>query len=92
MIRPLRPLPFTRLKSTDDFCASERAAGLTVNDVVMASCAGALRRYLEKHDALPAKSLVAMVPVSIRTGEEEDPWTNRVSGLASTGTRSRCTR
>ena len=53
---------------------------MTLNDVVMAVCAGALRRYLEELDALPAAPLVAMVPVSIRTGEETDKWTNRVSG------------
>ena len=57
------------------------ATGGTVNDVVMAICAGALRAYLQKHDALPKAPLHAMVPVSIRTGEEEDPWTNRVSSI-----------
>jgi len=59
----------------------KNAAGCTVNDVVMAICAGALREYLIKHDALPDEPLRAMVPVSIRTGLEEDPWTNRVSGI-----------
>ncbi len=57
------------------------ATGGTVNDVVMAICAGALREYLLRHDALPDEPLRAMVPVSIRTGEEVDPWTNRVSTI-----------
>ena len=57
------------------------ATGGTVNDVVMAVCAGALRTYLELHDALPDRPLRAMVPVSIRTGDETEPWTNRVSSL-----------
>ena len=57
------------------------ATGGTVNDVVMAICAGALREYLLRHDALPEAPLRAMVPVSIRTGLEEDPWTNRVSSI-----------
>ncbi len=57
------------------------ATGGTVNDVVMAICAGALREYLLLHDALPDAPLRAMVPVSIRTGEEADPWTNRVSSI-----------
>ncbi|HET6874194.1 MAG TPA: wax ester/triacylglycerol synthase family O-acyltransferase [Acidimicrobiales bacterium] len=61
--------------------AIKGATGATVNDVVMAACAGGLRRYLLKHDALPDRPLVAMVPVSIRTGAEADPWTNRVSGI-----------
>ncbi len=59
----------------------KEATGGTLNDVVMAVCAGALRQYLIEHDALPDAPLRAMVPVSIRTGNEEDPWTNRVSAL-----------
>lgn len=38
----------------------------TVNDVVLAMCAGALRNYLTSKDALPWAPLVAMVPVSLR--------------------------
>jgi diacylglycerol O-acyltransferase len=56
-----------------------RAVGCTFNDVVMALCSGALRRYLQKHDALPKDPLVAMVPVSVRTGGEDDTYQNRVS-------------
>ena len=37
-----------------------------VNDIVMAVCAGALRRYLLEHSALPKESLVAALPVSLR--------------------------
>lgn len=59
------------------------ATGGTVNDVVMAVCAGALRAYLLRHDALPDAPLRAMVPVSIRTGLEDDPWTNRVSSIVA---------
>jgi WS/DGAT/MGAT family acyltransferase len=55
--------------------------GATINDVVMAACAGGLRAYLLEHDALPEAPLVAMVPVSIRTGEEAERWTNRVSAI-----------
>jgi len=67
--------------SLSEVKAIKTALGCTVNDVVMAMCAGALRNYLLEHDALPEDPLVAMVPVSIRTGEEEDPWTNRVSSI-----------
>ena len=42
-------------------------------------CVGPRMKAL--HDALPKAPLHAMVPVSIRTGEEEDPWTNRVSSI-----------
>jgi diacylglycerol O-acyltransferase / wax synthase len=44
-----------------------KAAGATINDVVLAMCSGALRAYLLELHALPPQSLVAMVPVSLRT-------------------------
>ncbi len=70
-----------RTASLDDLKKIKDATGGTLNDVVMAVCTGALRAYLLKHDALPDKPLRAMVPVSIRTGDEEDVWSNRVSGI-----------
>ena len=70
-----------RSVSLTEVKAVKSALGCTVNDVVMAMCAGALREYLLEHDALPDDPLVAMIPVSIRTGEEEDPWTNRVGSI-----------
>jgi diacylglycerol O-acyltransferase len=66
-----------------DIKAIKTELGVTVNDVVMAICAGALRNYLISHDALPDTRLRAMVPVSIRTGDEDDIWTNRVSGMVA---------
>lgn len=52
--------PMSRLKKAG------APIGATLNDVVLAMCAGALRRYLLELDALPAKPLVASVPVSLR--------------------------
>jgi WS/DGAT/MGAT family acyltransferase len=69
--------------SLDAVRAIKSAYGATVNDVVMAVCAGGLRTWLELHDALPDEPLVGLVPVSIRTGDEEDRWTNRVSMLTT---------
>jgi WS/DGAT/MGAT family acyltransferase len=43
-----------------------RAAGGTVNDVVLAACSGALRRYLGERGALPGESLIAAVPMALR--------------------------
>jgi diacylglycerol O-acyltransferase len=44
----------------------------TLNDVLLAICGGAIRTYLKSQDALPAESLEAGVPVSIkRSGQEE---------------------
>lgn len=45
---------------------------VTVNDVLLSICAGALRRYLKEKGKLPEKSLVAMVPISTRTKEQEN--------------------
>ncbi|MQA10160.1 MAG: wax ester/triacylglycerol synthase family O-acyltransferase [Pseudonocardiaceae bacterium] len=44
-----------------------KAAHMSVNDVVLAMCAGALRTYLSELRALPAEPLIAMVPISMRT-------------------------
>jgi len=52
---------------------------LTVNDVVMALCAGALRRWLELHEALPTGPLIAAVPVSVRTRGQSGTFGNKVS-------------
>jgi len=70
-----RSVPLQTIKDT------KAKLGATVNDVVMAVCAGGLRTWLAHHDALPASPLVAMVPVSVRTGDEADRWTNRVSAI-----------
>ena len=56
-------------------------AGATVNDVVLTICAGALRRWLEKHEALPDKSLVAFAPISVRNEAEKGTQGNQVSGM-----------
>jgi len=55
-----------------------KASGATVNDIVLAMSAGALRDYFGEVGGLPEKSLTAWVPVSIRTGEEGEAG-NRVS-------------
>ncbi|OQY46731.1 MAG: hypothetical protein B6242_06860 [Anaerolineaceae bacterium 4572_78] len=44
--------------------------GMSVNDVIVAVCAGALRKYLMDKGELPTISLVAMVPVAIRQGKD----------------------
>ncbi len=47
-----------------------KAAGATVNDVVLALSAAALRRYLLELEALPAEPLVAMLPVAVRAKDD----------------------
>jgi diacylglycerol O-acyltransferase / wax synthase len=79
-ITPHRRFAFTTIP-LDDAKKVRRAYNCTFNDVVMALCSGALRRYLLKHDALPDEPLIAMVPVSVRSGDEGDAYQNRVSAL-----------
>jgi WS/DGAT/MGAT family acyltransferase len=62
----------------------KNAFGVSVNDVVMAMCAGALRRWLAGHDALPATPLIAMIPVSIRDPGSKGALGNKVSAMLAT--------
>ena len=64
----------------DDIKKVKDCFKVTVNDVVMALCAAVLRWFLSDHDELPARSLVAMVPVSVHE-KSDRPGHNQVSGM-----------
>jgi WS/DGAT/MGAT family acyltransferase len=55
--------------------------GVTVNDVILSVCAGALRRYLSDAGLLPDKPLVAMAPISVRQEEQKGDEGNQVSAM-----------
>ena len=64
-----------------------KAADATLNDVVLAMSASALRDYLLAMDALPDSPLIAMTPVSLRTDDAKDEGGNAVGAiLANLGT------
>ena len=65
----------------EDLKAVKDRFGCTVNDVVLALCAGALRRYLLARDELPEEPLVALVPMSVRSDEERLSGGNRLSAM-----------
>jgi diacylglycerol O-acyltransferase / wax synthase len=74
---PLNGLIASRRKWNSAILSLERilvlknAMGTTMNDVMLAICSGALRKYLKEKGKLPEKSLVAMVPISTRAKESE---------------------
>ena len=59
----------------------KQAAKVTVNDVVLAMCSGALRAYLSEQNALPAAPLIAMVPVSLRSEADAHAGGNMVGSI-----------
>jgi diacylglycerol O-acyltransferase / wax synthase len=67
--------------SVDRIKNVKNAAGVTLNDAVLAMCSGALRYYLLEQDALPETPLLAMVPVSLRREDEADAGGNLVGAI-----------
>lgn len=55
--------------------------GCKVNDVFLAIIGGAMRRYLLDKNDLPAKTLTAMAPISVRSGEEKGDMGNQVAAM-----------
>lgn len=69
----LREIPMDRVK------AVARSADVRVNDVVLATLAGAVRSWLDTHGDLPDQPLVAAIPVSTRGPDELSRAGNHVS-------------
>src|SRR5207237_984853 len=75
-ISPHRRFAFGQL-SLDAVKAVKNAHGCTVNDVVVAICASAVRRWLVEHDELPDGPLVAQIPISGRRSEQAGTFGTR---------------
>lgn len=65
----------------EDMKAIKNTLGGTVNDVVLAVCAGGLRAWMAAQGAVADEDLVAMVPISVRTEDEKGDLGNRVSAM-----------
>lgn len=76
-VSPHRRFVFGQL-GLDQVKAVKNAHECTVNDVVVAICAGAVRRWLISHTELPGSPLVAQIPVSVRTEEQQGTYGNRI--------------
>jgi len=94
LLNNMRPAPKTRFNvriqkqrafgansiSLKETIGLAKATGVSLNDVALSICGGALRRYLQDKKELPNRSLVAAVPVSLR--ELGDPGAgNRVASM-----------
>ncbi|GIU85165.1 MAG: diacylglycerol O-acyltransferase [Acidimicrobiales bacterium] len=73
-----RSLPLGEVKQI------KNTVGCTVNDVVLALCAGALRLWLDEQGEKPDAPLVAMVPVSVRDPKAKGNEGNEVSSMLTT--------
>ncbi|MEE4161412.1 MAG: wax ester/triacylglycerol synthase family O-acyltransferase [Woeseiaceae bacterium] len=73
--------------SIDRVRAVGKAADVTLNDVVLAMCSGALRRYLAEQGELPEHSLRSLVPVSVRSEDDFDSPVAVSYIVADLGTR-----
>jgi WS/DGAT/MGAT family acyltransferase len=80
-VSPHRRFAFGQL-TLDEVKAIKNAYGVTVNDVVVAVCAGAVRRWLIDHRELPDGPLIAQVPISVRTAEEQSSYGNRIGMMS----------
>ncbi|HYO85301.1 MAG TPA: wax ester/triacylglycerol synthase family O-acyltransferase [Dermatophilaceae bacterium] len=69
---------FTELPLAESKAAG-KAFGTTLNNVVVAVCAGAIRRMLIEREVSVDTPLIVCCPVSLRTGAEENPWANHIN-------------
>ncbi len=79
-MKATRTISFVRV-SLSEIVALKDRFGVTLNDVVLAMCSGALRSYLSDHHEETANSLIAVVPVSARRQSEHDALGNRLSAM-----------
>jgi WS/DGAT/MGAT family acyltransferase len=79
-ITPHRKVAFAEI-TLADVKEVKDAFGVTVNDVVLAVVAGALRRYLDAREELPDRPLVAVVPTNVRTESTRGVAGNVVSAM-----------
>ena len=69
-VGPHKMFDGTSVALADVAVVRKKVPGATVNDVVLTTVGGALRKYLVKHKELPKDSLVAVAPINLRGKEK----------------------
>jgi len=71
----------TAILSFERINVLRKTMGGSINDVILAICAGAIRRYLVEKEKLPLHPLVANVPISIRTEGSDNKMNNQIANM-----------
>lgn len=69
-------LDFSRVKAM-----RQLVEGSTINDLLIAVVGGGIRRYLAKHEVIPADSLTAIAPINLRQFDDGEEGSNVVSAM-----------
>ncbi|MEM6894602.1 MAG: wax ester/triacylglycerol synthase family O-acyltransferase [Bacteroidota bacterium] len=70
----------TAILEFDRVNSLRKSTGGSINDLILAFCAGAIRRYLQEREKLPLQPLVANVPISIRS-ENDKTQNNQIANM-----------
>ncbi|WP_439131882.1 WS/DGAT/MGAT family O-acyltransferase [Polaribacter sp.] len=71
----------TAILSFDRINTLRKLMNVSVNDMILAICAGGIRKYLQEKEKLPIQPLVANVPISIRVKGEKQEMNNQISNM-----------
>jgi putative sterol carrier protein len=71
----------TAILSFERINTLRKIMNVSVNDLILAICAGGIRRYLQEREKLPVQPLVANVPISIRVKGEKQEMNNQISNM-----------
>lgn len=87
MVSPHRVVDAMGVSLDDCKTIREHVAEVTINDIFIATCGGAVRRYLDSKGELPKQSLSALMPISTR-GENKNQDVGNQVGMVPVPLRS----